>query len=151
MGSINVKCHLFDCTIITYAHSADSHWPQQRADDADRAPGPAPQGRSQVINNGETLPPPGRRGAAAALERLERQEEESLRRLELVQQHRGPAGLGDKASVVFSRPVLNVFYLLGQAESACPSSLCFPGPRLIFLRFTSLSSPVRIKFPWNCS
>ena len=47
----------------------------------------APQGRSQVINNGETLAPPGRRGAAAALERLERQEEESFRRLEFAQQH----------------------------------------------------------------
>jgi hypothetical protein len=39
-----------------------------------------PQPSCDVKGNGETLPPAGRRGAAAVLDRLERQEEESHRR-----------------------------------------------------------------------
>jgi len=41
----------------------------------------APQTRFQPVGNGD-LPPAGKRGAAAALERLEHQEEESYRRLQ---------------------------------------------------------------------
>jgi hypothetical protein len=42
-----------------------------------------PPGVTEYLGNGEKLPPPGRRGAAAALERLEFEEEQSYRRLQV--------------------------------------------------------------------
>jgi hypothetical protein len=41
---------------------------------------------------------------------------------------------------VFGRPALNGFYRLGEAKVLAPTA-CFPGPPLIFLRFTSFFKP----------
>src|ERR1700736_362456 len=58
---------------------------------------------------------------------------------------------GDKASIVFSRLALNVFYLLGEAEILALHPL-FSCSTLDLFRFHAvLQFRSRIKVPWNCS
>src|ERR1700692_952165 len=58
---------------------------------------------------------------------------------------------GDKASIVFSRLVLNVFYLLSEAKVLALHPL-FSWPTLdLFRVHVVLQFRSRVKFPWNCS
>src|ERR1700736_6628552 len=57
----------------------------------------------------------------------------------------------DQASVVFSRPALNIFYLLGEAKVFAFHPL-FPWSSLdLFTVHVVLQIRSRVKFPWNCS